>query len=98
MKRIIIVACVAFCVGRATPADAQDAGQIVVSRADARPHRPALAANFTGTARVQALFGTPALFDVERDVVTPTRLTLENVRQLGDGIPWCRYRIDRQGR
>lgn len=42
--------------------------------------------------------GTPALFDVEGDAGTPTRLTLENVQQLGDGILWCRYRIERHDR
>lgn len=37
--------------------------------------------------------GTPALFDVEGDKVTPTRLTLENVEKRADGVLWVRYRV-----
>jgi 4-carboxymuconolactone decarboxylase len=55
----IIVAVVALTV--ISPfAQAQDAGGIVISRAVARPSRPAPTANFTGTVRVQPLFDTTA--------------------------------------
>jgi 2,5-diamino-6-(ribosylamino)-4(3H)-pyrimidinone 5'-phosphate reductase len=37
--------------------------------------------------------GTPALFDVEGDEVTPARLTLENVEKRADGVLWLRYRV-----
>jgi len=38
--------------------------------------------------------GTPALFDVDGDDVTPRRLALEQVEQRADGIVWLRYRVD----
>lgn len=44
----------------AAPADAQDAGDLIISRATARPPRAAPAEHFTGTVRVQPLFDTTA--------------------------------------
>lgn len=37
--------------------------------------------------------GTPALFDVEADDVTPARLTLDGVEKRADGVLWLRYRV-----
>lgn len=39
--------------------------------------------------------GTPALFDVGRDHVTPQRLELEGVEQRAGGVVWLRYRVGR---
>jgi 2,5-diamino-6-(ribosylamino)-4(3H)-pyrimidinone 5'-phosphate reductase len=39
--------------------------------------------------------GTPALFDVEGDEVTPARLTLDSVEKRADGVLWLRYRVER---
>ena len=38
--------------------------------------------------------GTPALFDIDADHVTPRRLTLEAVEQRPDNILWLRYRVE----
>ena len=38
--------------------------------------------------------GTPALFDVEGDDVTPTRLTIDKVETRADGVLWLRYRVE----
>jgi len=38
--------------------------------------------------------GTPALFDVGRDHVTPRRLELESVEKRADGVLWLRYRVE----
>lgn len=38
--------------------------------------------------------GTPALFDVEGDHVTPARLTLDEVEQRADGVLWLRYKVE----
>lgn len=59
MKRIIVTIASLSVICSAV-AEAQDAGSIVVSRAASRPSRPAPAANFTGTVRVQPLFDTTA--------------------------------------
>jgi len=56
----IIVTLVALALAWATPARAQDAGGLVITRAASRPSRVAPAQNFTGTARVQPLFDTTA--------------------------------------
>ena len=40
--------------------------------------------------------GTPALFDVEGDDVTPHRLALESVERRADDVLWLRYRVERQ--
>jgi 2,5-diamino-6-(ribosylamino)-4(3H)-pyrimidinone 5'-phosphate reductase len=37
--------------------------------------------------------GTPALFDVDGDDVTPRALALEAVERRGDGVLWLRYRV-----
>ncbi len=37
--------------------------------------------------------GTPALFDVDGDDVTPRRLALESVERRDDDILWLRYRV-----
>lgn len=41
--------------------------------------------------------GTPALFDVEGDDVTPHRLALEAVERRADDILWLRYRVEGHG-
>jgi 4-carboxymuconolactone decarboxylase len=56
----IVAAFVAYSLCCPVLAQAQDAGSIVISRAASRPPRPAPAANFTGTVRVQPLFDTTA--------------------------------------
>jgi riboflavin biosynthesis pyrimidine reductase len=38
--------------------------------------------------------GTPALFDVGEDHVTPQRLELESVEKRADGVLWLRYRVE----
>jgi riboflavin biosynthesis pyrimidine reductase len=38
--------------------------------------------------------GTPALFDVDGDDVTPYRLALEAVERRADDILWLRYRVE----
>jgi 2,5-diamino-6-(ribosylamino)-4(3H)-pyrimidinone 5'-phosphate reductase len=38
--------------------------------------------------------GTPALFDVDGDDVTPRRLALEAVERRADDVLWLRYRIE----
>lgn len=59
MKQIVFTLA-ALSVACSAPALAQDAAGIVISGAAARPSRPAPAANFTGTVRVQPLFDTTA--------------------------------------
>ena len=39
--------------------------------------------------------GTPALFDVDSDEVTPRRLVLEEVERREGGVLWLRYRVER---
>ena len=39
--------------------------------------------------------GTPALFDVDEDHVTPRRLELESVEKRADGVLWVRYSVGR---
>ena len=38
--------------------------------------------------------GTPALFDIEDDDVTPRRLELDSVEKRADGVLWLRYRVE----
>jgi riboflavin biosynthesis pyrimidine reductase len=38
--------------------------------------------------------GTPALFDVDADQVTPRRLTLDAAERRPDNIVWLRYRVE----
>ena len=38
--------------------------------------------------------GTPALFDVDGDDVTPHRLALESVERRADDVLWLRYRVE----
>ncbi len=38
--------------------------------------------------------GTPALFDVDGDDVTPHRLALEEVERRADDVLWLRYRVE----
>ena len=38
--------------------------------------------------------GTPALFDVDGDDVSPRRLALESVERRADDVLWLRYRVD----
>lgn len=38
--------------------------------------------------------GTPALFDVERDGVSPHRLSLRAVERRADDVLWLRYRVE----
>jgi len=38
--------------------------------------------------------GTPALFDVDGDEVTPRRLALEHVERRADDVLWLRYRVE----
>ena len=38
--------------------------------------------------------GTPALFDIDGDDVTPYRLALESVERRADDVLWLRYRIE----
>jgi 2,5-diamino-6-(ribosylamino)-4(3H)-pyrimidinone 5'-phosphate reductase len=38
--------------------------------------------------------GTPALFDVDGDDVTPHRLTLDRVERRADDVLWLRYRVE----
>jgi 2,5-diamino-6-(ribosylamino)-4(3H)-pyrimidinone 5'-phosphate reductase len=38
--------------------------------------------------------GTPALFDVDGEAVTPHRLALESVERRADDVLWLRYRVD----
>lgn len=42
---------------------------------------------------VDARVGTPALFDIDGDAATPSRLALESVERRGDGVVWLRYRV-----
>lgn len=42
--------------------------------------------------------GTPALFDVEGEGVTPRRLTLDSVEKRVDGVIWLRYKVERGDR
>ena len=42
--------------------------------------------------------GTPALFDVDGEAVSPRRLTLENVETRADGVLWLRYHAGRGDR
>lgn len=44
---------------------------------------------------VDGRIGTPALFDVDEDHVTPRRLELEGVEKRADGVLWARYRVAR---
>jgi 2,5-diamino-6-(ribosylamino)-4(3H)-pyrimidinone 5'-phosphate reductase len=37
--------------------------------------------------------GTPALFDIDGDDVTPRRLTLDSVERRADDVLWLRYRV-----
>ena len=59
MKQLVFTLA-ALSVACSAPALAQDAAGIVISGAVTRPLRPAPAANFTGTVRVQPLFDTTA--------------------------------------
>src|SRR5688572_14426993 len=59
MKHIAITLA-ALALTWAVPARAQEAVELVVTRATSRPSRVARAENFTGTARVQPLFDTTA--------------------------------------
>ena len=43
---------------------------------------------------VDGRVGTPALFDVEGEDVTPWRLALEDVERRADGVLWLRYRVE----
>ena len=43
---------------------------------------------------VDGRLGTPALFDVVGDGVTPRKLVLELVVQRADGVLWLRYRVE----
>ena len=45
---------------------------------------------------VDGRIGTPALFDVVDDDVTPWRLALEAVERRGDDLLWLRYRVESQ--
>lgn len=38
--------------------------------------------------------GTPALFDVDGDDVTPRRLALQSVERRADDVVWLRYRVE----
>jgi riboflavin biosynthesis pyrimidine reductase len=38
--------------------------------------------------------GTPALFDVDGDDVTPRRLALDAVERRADDVLWLRYRVE----
>jgi riboflavin biosynthesis pyrimidine reductase len=40
--------------------------------------------------------GTPTLFDVDGDDVTPRRLTLESVERRSDDVLWLRYRFEQR--
>jgi len=42
---------------------------------------------------VDGRIGTPALFDVDEDHVTPRRLELESVEKRADGVLWVRYGV-----
>ena len=42
---------------------------------------------------VDARVGTPALFDIDGDAVTPSRMELESAEPRGSGILWLRYRV-----
>jgi 2,5-diamino-6-(ribosylamino)-4(3H)-pyrimidinone 5'-phosphate reductase len=42
--------------------------------------------------------GTPALFDVDGDGVTPHRLALSGVDRRADDVVWLRYRVERASR
>jgi 2,5-diamino-6-(ribosylamino)-4(3H)-pyrimidinone 5'-phosphate reductase len=42
--------------------------------------------------------GTPALFDLDGDDVTPYRLALDAVERRADDVLWLRYRVERAGR
>jgi len=59
MKQIVVML-LALSLSCASPAWAQDAGGIVITRAAARPSLSAPAANFTGAVRVQPLFDASA--------------------------------------
>ncbi len=59
MKQIVVTL-VALSLAFPVNARAQDAAGIAITRAATRPSRPAPAANFTGTVRVQPLFDTTA--------------------------------------
>src|SRR5215218_6405510 len=39
--------------------------------------------------------GTPALFDIDGDDVSPYRLALDSVERRADDVLWLRYRVDR---
>src|SRR5688500_1974888 len=54
----ITIPLVALALACATPANAQGAGDLVITHAATRPSRVAPAENFTGTVRVQPLFET----------------------------------------
>jgi 2,5-diamino-6-(ribosylamino)-4(3H)-pyrimidinone 5'-phosphate reductase len=43
---------------------------------------------------VDGRMGTPALFDVDEDGVTPHRLALEAVERRADDVLWLRYRVE----
>ena len=45
---------------------------------------------------VDGRIGTPALFDVGEDHVTPRRLELEGVEKRADGVLWLRYRVEQR--
>jgi 4-carboxymuconolactone decarboxylase len=53
-----VITLVALVLAYSMPASAQDASRIVITRATSRPSRVAPAENFTGTVRVQPLFGS----------------------------------------
>ena len=42
---------------------------------------------------VDGRIGTPALFDVDEDHVTPQRVELDSVEKRADGVLWLRYRV-----
>jgi len=47
---------------------------------------------------VDARTGTPALFDIEGDAVTPRRIALESVERRADDVLWLRYRVGHEPR
>lgn len=46
---------------------------------------------------VDGRIGTPAVFDVDGDEVTPARLTLAGVEQRAGGVVWLRYTVEQAG-
>ena len=44
---------------------------------------------------VDGRIGTPALFDIDEDRVTPRRIELDSVEKRADGLLWLRYRVQR---